>query len=107
MFGEYTVQIIDNPGYANSRVFLFKKQGPHGTEFLTHTGDRILVAPATELKHEELYFADLDPDQLQALANALSKRGIKTNADSIAEGKLLATEKHLEDMRKIVFEGKK
>lgn len=40
---------------------------------------------------------------MQSLAQALSERGVKTNKDSIAEGKLAATERHLEDMRLIAL----
>lgn len=41
---------------------------------------------------------------LKGLANALDKKGIKPESDSFTQGKLIATEKHLEDMRKIVFD---
>lgn len=40
---------------------------------------------------------------LQGLAEALDKRGIKTDKDAKIQGLLEATKYHLEDMRKIVF----
>ncbi len=46
----------------------------------------------------------LPPETLQSLFDALQKRGMKPSDQSFVEGKLQATEKHLEDMRKIAFE---
>lgn len=45
-------------------------------------------------------FAD---DFLKALLDALSDKNIKTENENLLMGKFTATEKHLEDMRKIVF----
>ena len=39
---------------------------------------------------------------LQAFSEALQKEGIKPESDSKLEGKLLATEYHLEDMRELL-----
>lgn len=44
----------------------------------------------------------LNREQLQAFANALNDMGINPQKEFV-EGKLEATEKHLEDMRKLVF----
>ena len=44
----------------------------------------------------------LPPEALQEFANALDKMGIKPQQGFI-EGKLEATERHLEDMRTLVF----
>lgn len=48
----------------------------------------------------------LNPETLQAFANALNDIGINPQREFI-EGKLLATEKHLEDMRTLVFKSDK
>ena len=42
-------------------------------------------------------------DFLKALLDALSDKNIKTENENLLMGKFVATEKHLEDMRKIVF----
>lgn len=44
----------------------------------------------------------MHPEMLQDLVNSLSERGIKPK-EGFLEGKLTATEKHLEDMRTLVF----
>lgn len=45
---------------------------------------------------------ELMPQELQGLADALAEKGIKPQ-EGFLEGKIEATEKHLEDMRKLVF----
>lgn len=46
----------------------------------------------------------LTPDMLSGLMAELTRKGIKPPAHSFVEGKLEATERHLEDMRALVFE---
>lgn len=101
-FGEWRVQIIQRPGIMTNRVFVFQRD-QSGTVFLTHDGNLERRIDAIAIKEEELYFADMTDEQLHAFAQTLADRGVKTNKDSIAEGKLMATERHLEDMRNIVF----
>lgn len=43
---------------------------------------------------------------LQAMANELSKLGVKAEGEPVLENELVATKYHLEDMRKLVFEPK-
>lgn len=102
MFGDFKVQIIERPGIVDNRVFLWRAS-PGAMEFITHKAEVRIVKDAEAVKDEELYFADLSQDQLQAFADALANKGIKTRNDSIAEGKLIATEKHLEDMRTLAL----
>ncbi len=40
---------------------------------------------------------------LQAFANELNKTGIRADKEPVLENELTATQKHLEDMRKIAF----
>lgn len=49
----------------------------------------------------------LDRETLGALAAAMNELGFRTDRDGIIEGKLGATERHLEDMRTLVFKDKK
>lgn len=48
--------------------------------------------------------SDKGHEFLKAIAEIAYKRGIKLKSDEQREGKLEATEKHLADMRRIVFE---
>lgn len=49
----------------------------------------------------------LDDDMFMALVDAIHNNGYKPREGKYTEGKLEATEKHLDDMRKIVFEDMK
>lgn len=44
----------------------------------------------------------LGEEVMKAMVNAFSERGIKPESDSKLQGKLEATEKHLEDMRTLL-----
>lgn len=46
----------------------------------------------------------ISSDLVPLLAEAIAKSGVKLPDESFVKGKLEATEKHLSDMRKIVFE---
>jgi hypothetical protein len=49
-----------------------------------------------------LQFPMMDRNEiLKSLLDALSNRNIKTENENLLQGKLIATEKHLEDMREI------
>lgn len=102
MFGDFKVHIQQTPGMINYRVFLFQHR-QDGTVFIKNDGTAQTVPEGATRKEDELYFAEMSDDQLQAFAEALASKGIKTNKDSVAEGKLAATERHLEDMRLIAL----
>lgn len=98
--GEWKVQIIQRPQYMTSRVYLM--QFTKGcTTFVTHDGLAINVVEGSEYKDDDVWFAEMTSDQLQAFANSMASQGIKTTNDSKNEGLLEATKYHLEDMRKI------
>lgn len=101
-FGNFKVHIEELPGRITSRIFLFEIRND-STTFITHKGTGVTVKEGEKIDNDKIYFAEMTPDQLQAFAGALADKGIKTNKDSIAEGKLAATEKHLEDMRTIAL----
>ena len=100
-FGEWKVQVEKRFDLNTNLIYLYQKTS-QGTLFITHTGDTVVRQPGT-VKYEEVYFAMADDDQIQALADGLAAKGVKTANDSKAEGLLEATRVHLEDMRKIVF----
>lgn len=97
IIGETKIKIIDK-GYKLSREIYITRFYPNNTgEILTSEGykgfdPRAEVRPTIEL----------DPEELQELANVLAENGFKPK-EGFLEGKLVATEKHLEDMRKLVF----
>ena len=91
------IQIIDRPGCFERDIYLFYKR------------DRVtfLIQGDTAVEIGEGVCPDkptlrLGPEELQGLVDALSEKGIKPKQGFI-EGKLEATDKHLEDMRRLVF----
>jgi len=96
---KWNIKIID-VGYKLERdVFIFRRTFDGKTEMLDGTiidvGSAISSKPSLSLTVE----------QLQAFANELNKLGISP-AKEYTTGKLEATEKHLKDMRALVFKKK-
>ena len=99
MTTNWQIRIVDK-GYAFSRdVFIFRKL-PGGAEFIQKDDTCVFIAEGSAIKPKAAI--ELEPEQLQALADELSKVGYKPQK-GFMEGKLKATEKHLEDMRTLVF----
>ena len=90
--------------YLTSRynVYLFSGTGDSRT-FLCKDGVGKTIPYGESTEKSDVIFAQMTQEQLQAMIDGLSELGLKTNRDSIAEGKLQATEKHLDDMRRIVL----
>jgi len=106
MFGDWKVDVVYRPEYLGYVVYMSRKM-PNGQEFITKDGKTEVLKPGDFIKSDKQYcFAILDPDQVQRLADAFANKGIHTVNDNVNKGKLEATEKHLEDMRNIVFKGK-
>lgn len=101
-FGNFKVFIQERPASLSYRIFLYTKDGKTITH-ITKDGAVKTSDINGPLNDDELYFADMTGEMLQAFAEALASQGIKTNKDSVAEGKLLATERHLDDMRTIAL----
>jgi len=102
--GEWTAHIEYRPDWLGFVLFLWKDSDGK-REFITQNGEVHVVRPGEALKTEEHYFARFEDDQqLQALAEAISKRGVKADNEHKTEGLLKATKYHLEDMRRLVFE---
>lgn len=99
MFGDWKVHIQQKFGYKKYRIYLVQHLKDRSV-FLKDDTITTIMEGSTE---EPPFFAEMDNDQLIAFAEALASKGIKTNNDSIAEGKLAATERHLEDMRLIAL----
>lgn len=83
------------------KVYMFE-DGSRARSFYTKGGEEVrTVADGEILKDEDIIFARIPEDALQAFAEALSERGIKTDNDHKIAGTLEATKYHLENMRKI------
>jgi len=91
---------IKDVGYKVTReVYIFRRWNG-GTDVLQPDGS------IKSYKQGELMdvkpIIELEPEMLQELSNELSQLGYKPDKGHTL-GKLEATEKHLEDMRKLVF----
>lgn len=65
------------------------------------------IKPGTEVKPTLFLNWNNGQEFLQALSKALSEAHVQPPEQPFIAGKLAATETHLEDMRKLVFERKK
>lgn len=101
-FGDYKVHIQGVPGRVALNVYLVRYDRGSST-FIKSDGTAHTISEGERIEQDKLVFAEMSDDQLAAFAEALASKGIKTNKDSIAEGKLAATERHLEDMRLIAL----
>lgn len=99
-FGDWKVQIINRPQYATYRVYMMQVMNG-ATMFFTHTGTVKTIKEGELAKEDDVWFAEMSDEQLQAFADSLASKGIKTVNDHKNEGLLEATKYHLEDMRKI------
>jgi len=91
MIGEWHIRIVD-VGYKTSREVNIFRMTPQGKEMLG--SDQIIKEGEVSSKPT----MELEPEQLQALADELEKIGYKPQK-GFMEGKLEATEIHLKDMR--------
>ena len=96
----WIIKIIDIGWKTTREIYIFRKNRNGEREMLN--GDILKEGvPPANIKPT----LELEPEQLQALADELDNIGYKPQKGFI-EGKLLATETHLEDMRKLVFKDK-
>mgnify|MGYP003419977400 CR=1 FL=1 len=92
----WNIKIIDEGYRIDRAVYIFRKLGDKTEIFRGKTLEIIEFEAITE---PSFY---MSPEMLQEFANALDKNGISPK-QGFVEGKREATEKHLDDMRKIVF----
>lgn len=100
-FGEWQAVVDDNWAMMSVDIYLYRRTS-QGKEILDHTGTLHQIKEGDAVKND-IYFARLEPEQVQALADGLSQKGIKTESNYKLEGLLEATKVHLEDMRSLVF----
>ena len=101
MFGDWEVNIVEQWVRNTNKVYLYKHE-KDGVALLKQDGTLHLIKD-DEQGGDDYYFAEMTNRQLQAFADAMAGRGIKTTNDSKNEGLLIATKAHLEDMRSLVF----
>lgn len=104
-FGEWEAYLEYHPGMMGCFLYL-QKRTDQGIMFVIESGKTKTIKKGEQFKiADQLHFAFFEDDQqLQVIADAISKRGIKDQNDHKNEGLLEATKYHLEDMRRIAFE---
>lgn len=105
-FGEWKAQLVDKFGYKGKAFYLYVDKGSERI-FLTQDGTRVVVQEGSRLEDDKILFAVFDDDSLQAIVDAFANAGIKPSEASKTEGLLVATERHLDDMRALVFKTKR
>jgi hypothetical protein len=80
-----------------------------GVEFWAHVGSSHVTSMTFEVREDGM---EIDPsfklkmDEAQALMDDLWNCGLRPTEGSGSAGALMATQKHLEDMRSLVFKNK-
>ena len=98
MIGQTFVKIIDK-GYKLTREIYILRDTQNQKCELLRNGNWVEI---DSYSTDEKPTLELLPEELQMLADELNKNGFKPQKGFL-EGKLEATDKHLEDMRKLVF----
>lgn len=107
MDDRWEARVVFNPGKITNAIYLHRKSDIARRDFVIDGGKIVKTFNTAEPKPDELEFAWLDDDQIRALMTAFDAHGIKRPDAGFTEGKLVATERHLEDMRQIVGHIKK
>ena len=108
MNGEWRCFVEYRPGIMGTFLYVMRRLDTTHTQFLTKGGDEQITISESETTKKEVSFAHFQEDYVgRLIVEALDKHGIKAPSQSFTEGKLQATEKHLEDMRSIVGHIKK
>lgn len=94
----WEARVVFEPGRLANAVYLIRVS-PYGVRKYLVGKDKVISVEKGKATTEDLVFAYLDSDQLNALMSAFDAFGVKKPDAGFTEGKLEATEKHLEDMR--------
>lgn len=100
------VHVIPDFMRGENKVFMFEYLGDGNREFTRADGSKHLEKRGDQAKEEDIIFCRLPFKADKLLADELSRLGIKTDNDHKIAGTLEATNRHLEDMRALVFKGK-
>ena len=94
---DWKIQILELPGRYDMAVHIWRRT--LSGKFQAMTKDGLLVVHEGQSQPEPLL--TLLPEQLQAFADALNKKGYKPEK-GLLEGKLERTDNHLKDMRALL-----
>jgi len=94
---DWKIQILELPGQCAMAVHIWRRSLSGNIESMTKDG--LLVVYEGQGPSEPLL--KLLPEQLQAFADALNKKGYKPEK-GLLEGKLERTDNHLKDMRALL-----
>lgn len=102
----WQVHIEYKPGMMHHFVYLSRKYRDR-IQFLTKGGEEQVETQIGERTTDDPYFMMVEDDSiLYALGEAIAKKGYKAPDQHLIEGKLEATQAHLQDMRSLVFKNK-
>jgi hypothetical protein len=96
----WKIRVSDSPTRIGTTIFLYRNRLDGSTEYMDFSNVLIKKSKEGEYISEDsaLYF---DTDCLQELSDQLSSK-VKPSMGRFVEGKLEATESHLQDMRKLL-----
>lgn len=94
----WKVSVQKDVSTLNTHVFIYMEKPDGSVDILQD--NKVVSVKRGAIEKPSLI---LQNDLLQALFEALSSSGMKLPDTSLIAGKLIATEKHLEDMRTLVF----
>lgn len=99
MNNNWKIQIIEKPGYFVKEIYIYRRGNAGKIEMLENNGKIKEYKEGSDYTNKP--FISLEPEQMQALSDELSRCGYKPEK-GYQVGKLEATEKHLEDLRKLL-----
>jgi hypothetical protein len=97
IYDNWKVQILDSPGKAGKDIYIYCNNPDGTTDFLV--GNKIEKIKELGVATDKCKLF-LNTHILQELSDALNESGFKPQKGYL-EGKLEATERHLEDIRKV------
>lgn len=103
MSDEWRVFVEYRPSVLGTFVYVSRKVAIDKIQFLTKGGEEVTVVDTANPTKDDVYFCRFEDDHIGSLiVKALDERGIKAPSQSFTEGKLQATEAHLNDLRMMI-----
>lgn len=104
---DWKLEIQSDLNRIDYALYIYRDIDHQKREFITKGGLEVETQDKTSSIDKDVTFARILPEQLQQLQDEIAQLGVQPKSNSVNEGKLIATEKHLDDMRKLVFKRKK
>jgi hypothetical protein len=99
----WKVSISEDVGTFSTRVTFYQEPDKDGkVKILQYGGPTVIEIDPAEMHEPSLRFNHFDGDILKEIADTLEEKGIKRENETRLEGKLAATEYHLEDLRRML-----